>query len=97
MKKGYWISAHRAPADPQKHAAYVKLAIPAIENAGGRFLVKGGDLVAKENGLNQRTVVIEFDSFEQAKSAYDSEAYKLALSELAGGADRDLRIIEGAD
>ena len=54
MKKGYWISAHRAPADPQKHAAYVKLAIPAIENAGGRFLVKGGDLVAKENGLNQR-------------------------------------------
>jgi uncharacterized protein (DUF1330 family) len=42
-------------------------------------------------------VVIEFDSFEEAKNAYDSEEYKLALKELAGGADRDLRIIEGAD
>ena len=51
MPKGYWISAHRKKADASKHAAYVKIAIPAIEKAGGRFLVKGGDSVAKENGL----------------------------------------------
>ena len=53
MPKGYWISAHRKKADASRHAAYVELAIPAIEKAGGRFLVKGGDSVSKENGLTQ--------------------------------------------
>ena len=95
MPKGYWISAHRKKADASRHAAYVKIAIPAIEKAGGRFLVKGGDLVAKENGLMERTVVIEFPSYEDAKNAYDSADYKMALKELEGGADRDLRIVEG--
>ena len=45
MPKGYWISAHRKKADASKHAAYVKIAIPAIEKAGGRFLVKGLSLI----------------------------------------------------
>jgi uncharacterized protein (DUF1330 family) len=96
MGKGYWISSHRAPADPEKYAAYVKLAIPAVEDAGGKFLVKGGEVLAKENGLNQRTTVIEFDTFDDAKKAYESHSYQLALKELEGGANRDLRIVEGA-
>ena len=95
MPKGYWISANRKKADASKHAAYVELAIPAIEKAGGRFLVKGGDLVSKENGLMERTVVIEFPSYADAQKAYDSSDYKRALKELEGGADRDLRIVEG--
>ncbi len=43
----------------------------------------------------ERTVVIEFPSYEDAKNAYDSADYKMALKELEGGADRDLRIVEG--
>ena len=42
MPKGYMISAHRKEANPVKAAAYVKLAVPAIEAAGGRILAKGG-------------------------------------------------------
>ncbi|MBH67705.1 MAG: hypothetical protein CMM58_05065 [Rhodospirillaceae bacterium] len=95
MAKGYWISAHRTQADPNKHAAYVKLAVPAIEKAGGKFLIKGGDVTAKENGLTERTVVIEFPSYEDAQLAYESADYKLALKELEGGSDRDLRIVKG--
>ena len=45
--------------------------------------------------LMERTVVIEFPSYEDAKKAYDSADYKMALKELEGGADRDLRIVEG--
>ena len=48
-----------------------------------------------EAGLQQRTVLIEFDSVEQAKAAHDSPAYQEALAKLAGAAERDLRIVEG--
>ena len=48
-----------------------------------------------EAGLQQRTVVIEFDSVEQARAAHDSPTYQEALAMLAGGAERDIRIVEG--
>jgi uncharacterized protein (DUF1330 family) len=48
-----------------------------------------------EGGLEQRTVVIEFDSVAQAIAAHDSPDYQQALRALGNGADRDLRIIEG--
>jgi len=48
-----------------------------------------------ENGIAQRTVLIEFDSFDAAMAAYESEAYQKAVKALSGGADRDIRIFEG--
>ena len=95
MPKGYMISAHRSERDPVKGAAYSELAEDAMIAAGGRFLAKGGRVVAKENGINQRTVLIEFDSFDAAVAAYESEAYQKALEALSGGADRDVRLFEG--
>ena len=62
--------------------------------AGGRFLAKGGKVVAKENSIVQRTVLIEFDSFDAALAAYESEGDQKALDALAGGADRDIRLFE---
>ena len=96
MPKGYMISAHRSERDPVKGAAYSELAEDAIIAAGGRFLA-GGDcrVVAKENGIAQRTVLIEFDSFDAAVAAYESEGYQKAVKALDGGADRDIRIFEG--
>ena len=95
MPKGYMISAHRSEADPVKRAAYLELAKPAIIAAGGKFLSTGEKVVAKENGIAQRTVLIEFESFEAAVGAYESDAYQRALKELADGANRDVRLIEG--
>ena len=95
MPKGYMISAHRSEADPVKRAAYLEIAEDALIAAGGRFLAKGGKVVAKENGIVQRTVLIEFDSFDAAVAAYESEGYQKALDALAGGADRDVRLFEG--
>ena len=97
MPKGYMISAHRKEANPVKAAAYVKLGVPAIEAAGGRILAKGGRVQARENGIAGRTVLIEFDSYQAAVAAYDSEAYKQALHALDGGADRDIGLFEGVE
>jgi uncharacterized protein (DUF1330 family) len=48
-----------------------------------------------EAGLNQRTVVIEFDSVARATAAHDSDGYKAALKALGNAAERDIRICEG--
>jgi len=46
MAKGYWISAYREIHDPEKLAAYGKLAVPAIVASGGRLLARGGQVEA---------------------------------------------------
>ena len=95
MAKAYWIAAYRSVSNPDALAAYAKLSGPAITAAGGRILARGLPAQIYEAGLQQRTVVIEFDSVEQARAAHDSPAYQAALAVLAGGAERDLRILEG--
>ena len=95
MAKAYWICFYRSISNPDALAAYAKLAGPAIQAAGGRFLARGGVAKAYEAGLDQRTVMIEFDSVDQAIKAHDSEAYQEALRALANGAERDIRIVEG--
>jgi len=95
MGKAYWVAAYRSVSNPEALAAYAKLAGPAIIAAGGRILARGVPALVYEAGLQQRTVLIEFDSVEQAKAAHDSPAYQEALAQLAGAAERDLRIVEG--
>ena len=97
MAKGYWVSVYRTIADPERLAAYDRLAGPAVRAAGGRLLSRGSRVVAHDAGIAERTVLIEFDSFEQAIAAHESEAYQEALVALSDGVERDFRIIEGSD
>ena len=97
MPKAYWISAYRAIHDADALAAYAKLAGPALQAAGGRFLARGMPAQTYEGGFAQRTVLIQFDSVAQAIAAHDSPGYQEALRALGNAADRDMRIIEGVD
>lgn len=95
MPKAYWIACYRSIADPDALAAYAKLAGPAIAAGGGRFLARSSAALAYEGGLLERTVLIEFDSVEQAAAVHDSAAYQEALKALGDGAVRDLRVVPG--
>jgi uncharacterized protein (DUF1330 family) len=95
MAKAYWITCYHEVSDTAKLTAYAKLAGPAIEQGGGRFLVRGIPAHAYEAGQLERTVVIEFDSVAQAVAVHESPAYQKALAALAGGARRDMRIVAG--
>ena len=95
MAKAIWVSCYRKINDPDKLAAYAKLAGPALTGAGGKFLARGMPAHLYEKGENQRTVVVEFESVDAAKAAHDSPAYQEALRALGDGADRDIRIVEG--
>jgi uncharacterized protein (DUF1330 family) len=84
-------------SDDSATKAYAELALPAVESFGGRFLTRSLSKVQPhEAGLQQRTVVVEFESYEVALAAYESEGYKKALKALGSGAERDFRIVEGA-
>jgi uncharacterized protein (DUF1330 family) len=95
MAKAYWITCYREILDPGKLAAYAKLAGPALEAGGGRFLARGIPAKVYEAGLSERTVLIEFDSIEHAIAVHDSPSYQEALAALEGGVVRDLRIVAG--
>lgn len=95
MAKGYVISCYHSISDPEKMQAYAKLAGPAIAAAGGRFLARGAASRAMEAGIKERTVIIEFDTLEQAMALYDTPLYQEALKALGNAAKRDMRVVEG--
>jgi len=99
MAKAYWITTYRSISNPDALAAYAKLAGPAIQAAGGKFLVRSpAPAKTYEMGMNQRTVVIEFPGLAQALAAHDSPGYQEALRALGtGAAERDMRVVEGVD
>lgn len=94
--KAYWINTFRSVSDPHKLGEYVKLAGPVMRKSGGRFLARGQPAKVYEAGVMERTIVIEFESAEQAIAAYESPSYQEALRALGNGAERDLRIVEAA-
>lgn len=93
----YWISIYREILDEAKVAAYAELAGPALREAGGTFVARGLPEQTYEAGESTRSVVIRFDSVDQARAAHDGAAYQAALAALDGGAVRDMRIVPGVD
>ena len=96
MAKAYWVATYNAIHDPDAFAAYAKLAGPALQAAGGKFLARGNAAQIYDNATEGRVVLIEFDSVAQARAAHDSAAYKEALKALGKAVDREIRIVEGA-
>ena len=98
MPKAYWVTTYKSISNPDALAAYAKLAGPAIQAAGGKFIVRGMPAETYENGMKQRTVVIEFPSLKQALAAHGTPGYQEALRALGkGSVDRDMRVVEGAE
>jgi uncharacterized protein (DUF1330 family) len=97
MKKGYWVVAYQSISNESAVNSYGALAVPAVQSFGGRFLTRSTSQVqTHEAGLQQRTVIVEFDSYDIALAAHESESYQKALQALDSGAERDYRIVEGA-
>jgi uncharacterized protein (DUF1330 family) len=90
----YWIVRCHVK-DSEVYGEYIKLAGPAIEIYGGRYLVRGGEQDEVEGGGYERTVLVKFDSMEQAKACYKSEVYQAAFKIQEQAADRLVVIVEG--
>jgi uncharacterized protein (DUF1330 family) len=98
MAKAYMVVTYRSISNQDALAAYAKIAGPAIQAAGGKFLVRGAPTKTYEMGMKERTVVVEFPSLAQAIAAYEGPGYKKALDALGkNAAQRDMRLVEGVD
>ena len=82
--------------DAAKYEDYKRLAPPAIEKYGGRYLVRGGAATLLE-GQRQpnRVVVLEFPDVETARRFYDSPEYRAARDMRAGAAIMNIIVVEG--
>ncbi len=96
MPKGYWV-VHVDVDDPQVYEDYKAANAPALAEFGGRFVVRGGAQQVREGQARGRTVVIEFDSYEQAVACYECDAYQHAISLRQPVASGDFVIVEGYD
>jgi len=74
--------------DWDRYREYMKHTPRIIAQYGGRFIVRGGEQVTLEGPPNdERVVVLEFPSLEQAKLFYDSPEYTKARAIRAGAGD----------
>ena len=97
VKKGYWVVAYASISDELAVKTYGALAVTTLQAFGARFLTRSTSrMQAHEAGLQQRTIIVEFDSYDIALAARQSEAYQKALEALGSSAKRDFRIVEGA-
>lgn len=92
--KAYWIGLVNV-TKPESYAEYGKLAGPAIEKHGGRFLARGGKSTTLEGAQHARIVVVEFLSYDAALKCYNSPEYKQAFTKQVGAANRIVTIVEG--
>jgi uncharacterized protein (DUF1330 family) len=84
--------------DESEYRGYARLAADAVRNFNGQFLVTGqGVQNQQESGYLPKSVVVKFDSYQDALACYQSEIYKQALSFIKDSSDRDFAIVEGLD
>jgi uncharacterized protein (DUF1330 family) len=74
MKKGYWMAMVDV-TDEANYPKYIAANKAAFDKYGAKFLVRGGQGQVFEGPAASRLVVIEFDSYEQARAWYDSQEY----------------------
>ena len=94
--KGYVVCVYKNISNEEKLKEYAIKARTAVEKYKGKFLIRGGRSISNEGEKSPRTVVIEFPSYDEANSFYNSKEYQNAHDILKGYADRQHQTIEGA-
>lgn len=96
MAKGYWV-VRVDVIDPEQFKMYQAFVGPFLNAHEGRFLVRGGRNAVPEGMARQRTVVVEFPSYEAALTAYDSSEYQNGIALRRDAGVVDFVIVEGYD
>jgi|TARA_B100000902_G_scaffold253899_1_gene240382 uncharacterized protein (DUF1330 family) len=94
--KGYVVCVYKSIRSEVKLKEYAVKAKEAVEKYKGKFLIRGGKATTNEGKKSPRTVVIEFLSYDEANSFYNSKEYQKAHNILKGYAERHHQTIEGA-
>lgn len=83
--------------DMAQYQEYIKLTPTIVEQFGGKFIVRGGDVLTLEGDVEtRRVVVVEFPSKQAAQDFYNSEAYQAAINVRKDAAEAQFIVVDGA-
>lgn len=95
--KGYCLADIHV-TQPDRYADYIQRSGPAVQAAGGRFVVHGGTPQVME-GVRRpsRIVLVEFVSVAAAQAFYEGAQYQEAMTHRAASATCHYSILTGND
>ena len=92
-----YIIARVEVTDWTRYREYTKATPKVIARYGGKFIIRGGEIVTLEGQPEtRRLVIIEFPTLEQAKKFYHSPEYTQVKLLRAGAAVGQFIAVEGA-
>jgi uncharacterized protein (DUF1330 family) len=84
--------------DPAQYEQYKTAAAKALTDAGGRYIVRGGEFDVLEGDPPEgRTVVVEFPSRQAALDWYHGAAYTEARALRANAARARMYVVDGVN
>jgi uncharacterized protein (DUF1330 family) len=89
-----YIIARIDVTNPEGMKAYQEAVPAAIEAAGGKYLVRGGEVYGPDPD-GRRLVVLEFPSKDAAKAFWNSDTYQDIAKLRKGHATLDAFVVEG--
>lgn len=82
--------------DMEQYQEYMTLTPATIEQYGGKFIARGGDVITLEGDKeNHRVVLLQFETIEAAKIWYHSDDYQSAIAVRKNAADAQFIVING--
>ncbi|MDB5571877.1 MAG: hypothetical protein JWN93_3060 [Hyphomicrobiales bacterium] len=96
MPKGY-IIARVTVDDNDAYMRYAQAASVAMKKYGCRILARGGKFEPLDGEARPRNVILEFESYEQAKAYFDSPEYQAARAHRVGKSVGEFVLVEGFD
>lgn len=73
----YMIISIEEISDPDRYKSYISQVSSIVQEHGGRYLARGGEIVSFAGGWDpKRVILIEFDNIQQARACFDSAEYK---------------------
>ena len=80
-----------------KYKKYLEKVKPMVEKFGGKYLIKGGKIDAKETDLwkPKRIVLVKFPNKSSALKWYNSEEYRALKNLRLNNASSNILFIEG--
>ena len=94
MPKGYVI-VRITVTDPEVYKDYVAMASAAIKQYGGKPIARGGRYEPLEGEARPRNVILEFESYDAARTYYYSPEYQAAVKTRKDAAESKVVIGEG--
>ena len=94
--KAYWVVRGNI-LNQDEYSKYIDLAGPIVSKHNGKFLVRGGQQIEVEGEGFDRTVLIEFNTFDEALFCYNSDEYQLLAKHRFSASESNIVIVNGID